>query len=153
MPLFSAGSLVALASCDPRWKPIVTAAIRDLDFKVTEGWRGKPAQDAAVAAGLSQTPWPTSKHNTLDARGRPASLAIHLVPWPIDWGEDGTAAERHKALARFYYLAGWIGRIGVEQGLQIRWGGDWDGDHDPRDQTFDDLAHYELTPAPKPAIA
>jgi peptidoglycan L-alanyl-D-glutamate endopeptidase CwlK len=26
----------------------------------------------------------------------------------------------------------------------IRWGGDWDGDQDFRDQTFDDLAHFEL---------
>lgn len=28
--------------------------------------------------------------------------------------------------------------------VKIRWGGDWDGDLDLKDQTFNDLCHFEL---------
>lgn len=27
---------------------------------------------------------------------------------------------------------------------RIRWGGDWDRDHDVKDQTFNDLVHFEV---------
>ena len=29
-------------------------------------------------------------------------------------------------------------------GVRIRWGGDWDGDLDLKDQTFNDLCHFEM---------
>ena len=29
-------------------------------------------------------------------------------------------------------------------GIKLRWGGDWDGDWQTRDNTFDDLPHFEL---------
>ena len=28
--------------------------------------------------------------------------------------------------------------------VSLRWGGDWDGDGDRTDQTFNDLMHWEL---------
>ena len=32
----------------------------------------------------------------------------------------------------------------VELGIRLRWGGDWDGDNELRDQTFNDLVHFEV---------
>ena len=36
--------------------------------------------------------------------------------------------------------------LGTARGLFIplRWGGDWDMDHNFKDQKFDDLCHFEL---------
>lgn len=54
-----------------------------------------------------------------------------------------------KIQARFYYFAGRILQIadqcyreGKTKEL-LRWGGDWDKDHDFTDQNFDDLPHFE----------
>jgi hypothetical protein len=72
-----------------------------------------------------------SKHNT------DPSLAFDVAPYPIDF------ASRTKVLARFYYLAGLIISCAASLGIKLRWGGDWDGDLDFEDQTFDDLGHFE----------
>ena len=56
------------------------AKIRDI--KVTCGYRGKVAQDAAVANGFSKAPWPTSKHNTTP------SDAVDVVPYPELWSDE-----------------------------------------------------------------
>jgi len=29
-------------------------------------------------------------------------------------------------------------------GVDLRWGGDWDGDTEVRDNGFDDLVHFEI---------
>jgi peptidoglycan L-alanyl-D-glutamate endopeptidase CwlK len=34
--------------------------------------------------------------------------------------------------------------VASEEGVNVRWGGDWDGDRDIDDQTFDDLPHFEF---------
>ena len=44
----------------------------------------------------------------------------------------------------FSYLAGIISGIARTMGYIVRWGGDWDSDFDVRDQTFNDLGHFEL---------
>lgn len=51
------------------------------DCTILEGYRGKAAQDKAVADGASESPWPTSKHN------RKPSDAVDASPWPVDWDE------------------------------------------------------------------
>lgn len=72
------------------------------------------------------------------------SLAGDFAPYPIDFRN----AEKSKA--RFYYMAGVFYAVTeklFEEGKithKIRWGGDWDFDHDFEDQSFDDLPHIEL---------
>jgi hypothetical protein len=34
--------------------------------------------------------------------------------------------------------------VAEETGVDIRWGGDWDGDRSLEDQTFHDLPHFEV---------
>ena len=62
----------------------------------------------------------------------------------------GTRKERITAAknrARFAEFAGIVKAIGwYRYQVRIRWGGDWDGDNDLDDQTFDDLVHFELVP-------
>jgi peptidoglycan L-alanyl-D-glutamate endopeptidase CwlK len=48
---------------------------------------------------------------------------VDVAPYPIDW-ED---------YEKFYWFGGYI-----------RWGGDWDGDGDFKDQTLVDLVHWEI---------
>lgn len=47
---------------------------------------------------------------------------------------------------RDYYvmLAGHILSTAKRLGYTLRWGGDWDSDLDLKDQTFNDLCHFEL---------
>jgi hypothetical protein len=44
------------------------------------------------------------------------------------------------------YFAGFVMGLATAMNLgdRIRWGGDWDGDHELTDQTFDDLVHFEM---------
>lgn len=94
------------------------------------GHRTEKDQNQAVLMGNSKTPWPRSKHNKLP------SEAIDIVPTPIDW----------KNREAFYHFAGFVQGIAAALEIKIRWGGDWDGDRDLKNQKFFDLVHFELVP-------
>jgi len=44
----------------------------------------------------------------------------------------------------YYTLAGIIWALAEIKGLKIRWGGSWSGSFDFKDQTFNDLGHFEI---------
>jgi len=114
---------------DLRW--VVVELSRYMVIRVTCGHRSKAEQDAAVAAGKSKTPWPKSKHNSLP------SLAVDVVPLEgkrIDWSDR----------ERMTLMAGIAIGLAAAKGIAIRWGGDWDGDGEVKDNNFDDLPHLEL---------
>lgn len=131
MPSFGKRSTRELETCHPRLRQLFKEVVKHFDCAVICGRRGKAAQDLAVAQGFSKVEWPNSKHNT--AEGVP-SLAVDVVPYPIDWDDK----------KRFYHFAGYVRGVAQTMGLQIRWGGDWDGDKDLNDQTFIDLPHFEF---------
>jgi peptidoglycan L-alanyl-D-glutamate endopeptidase CwlK len=95
------------------------------------GHRDAATQNELVEAGVSKVRWPHSKHN------RYPSHAVDIQPYPYPdydpklWGALG-------------YLAGRAFGIAAEEGFEIRWGGDWNGNGDLTDQNFDDLFHIEL---------
>ncbi len=133
MPSFSQRSLERLATCDPRLQEILTKAIEIYDFTILQGHRSKEEQDKAFAEGRSKVKWPNSKHNTYPSK------AVDIAPWfseqpHIRWDDRES----------FVYLAGIIKGIAHSLGYTIRWGGDWDRDNDLKDQTFNDLPHFEL---------
>ena len=135
MPSFGERSLANLSTCDVRLVTLANEVVQYHDCSCIEGWRNEEKQERYAAEGKSHVHWPYGKHNHLDAEGRACSHAVHLVPYPdLDW-EDRE---------RFFYFAGIV--LGLARGLfiPIRWGGDWDRDHDNDDQLFDDLAHFEL---------
>lgn len=130
---FGTKSSAQLETCAPRLAAVARRAleISPYDFVIIVGHRDQAAQDAAVAAGNSKTPWPTSMHN------RRPSLALDFAPIfgkVIPWNDTHI----------FAVVAGCFMAAGQELGSPIRWGGDWDSDGSTKDQTLMDWGHVEL---------
>jgi peptidoglycan L-alanyl-D-glutamate endopeptidase CwlK len=128
MPEFGERSRTNLSQAHPDLQRLFARVIQVFDCAVICGHRGQAEQEAAFHAGTSTKQWPDSKHN------QTPSLAVDVVPFPIDWNDIG----------RIHYFAGVVMGIAHEMGINIRWGGDWDQDTEVRDQTFHDLPHFEL---------
>lgn len=130
MPKFSKESAVRLATCHPDLQKVFNTVINFQDCTILEGHRGEEAQNKAFAEGKSKLKWPNGNHN------KSPSEAVDATPYPIDWYDTG----------RLYVFAGRVLQIADELGVELRWGGDWDGDSLTRDNTFNDLVHFELKP-------
>jgi len=128
MASFGASSKAQLDTVHPRLKELFNEVVKTFDCKVICGYRTQGDQDKAFEAGLSKVQWPNSKHNSYP------SLAVDVAPYPVDW----------KDLNRFYHFGGYVRAVADRLGIKIRWGGDWDGDFDLKDQNFFDLPHFEL---------
>lgn len=98
-----------------------------MDFTIVCGHRNEAAQNEAYSVGNSTKQWPNSKHNSFP------SIAVDVAPWPIDWKDN-------LAFAR---LSGIIEAAASEEGVALRWGGDWDRDGESNDQSFMDIGHLE----------
>ena len=126
MPSFGHTSEQKLKNLHPKLVLILRQAIKLYDFSVLETHRGIDEQIKLFNEGKSKVK--SSKHNLSPAE------AVDIAPYPIDWEDT----------KRFYYLAGIIKTLASENGIAIRWGGDWDSDTDFADNTFNDLPHFEL---------
>ena len=120
-------SQVNYNTCHPDLQRVADAVLMQFNCSFIEGHRQKYEQDKYYFMGLSQVTWPDSKHNPFP------SEAMHLMPWPIDWND----------LARIRFFAGIVVGIGGLLEVRLRWGGDWDMDTELKDNSFNDLAHYE----------
>ncbi len=121
-------SLDRLATCDIRLRMVFHRVIQFYDVQILWGHRNEAEQNEAFDCKASKKRWPDSKHNSQPSKG------IDAVPYPIDW-EDRE---------RFFYLAGIVRAVAASMGIELRWGGDWDSDEDFKDQTFNDLGHWEI---------
>lgn len=128
MRTFGTQSAAKLATCHPDLQKVFNFVIGHYDCTVLEGHRGQEAQDEAFRRGTSKLKWPNGNHN------KTPSLAVDVLPYPIDW----------KDLDRMRLFAGFVLGAASAMGIKLRWGGDWDGDRDMKDQTFHDLPHFEL---------
>ena len=74
---------------------------------------------------------------------------------PLEWKGasdellSGSDPSLHRAnlhaLVRFYDFGGYVVGAAYRLGIPLRWGGDWDRDHDVfDDQRFQDLVHFEI---------
>jgi hypothetical protein len=124
-----------------------------IDCSIIEGHRTQKKQDSLFPK-FTKVQWPKSKHNKLP------SEAIHVVPYLPGIGAIvGTKGQINQIAAQyevsyaqaedvmrdsFSFLAGAVIMAGRKHGVKIRWGGDWDRDGDLFDNSFDDLAHYEI---------
>lgn len=134
MAAFGNTSRRRLKTCHPDIQRVFKRVVKDHDCTVICGRRGRKAQDLAYAKGNSKLQWPDSKHN---AEAPQLSDAIDVVPYVP--GKGAIWDERACA-----YLAGKVMAAAKDEGVKLRWGGDWDRDNDLQDQNFNDLAHYEL---------
>lgn len=114
--------------CDPKIQRVFHEVIKIIDCTIIEAHRPLERQNELVRTGFSKTPWPLSKHNTMP------SQAVDAVPCPTMWDDTDI----------MYYFAGVVMSVSSILHIPLRWGGDWDSDGDFTDQSFMDLAHFEL---------
>ena len=125
---FGTRSMKNLSEAHPDLQKLFHEVIKVYDCTVIEGHRPKDEQDRAYHAGKSKLKFPKSKHN------QTPSLAVDVCPYPIDWADS----------KRFYYFAGIVKGIASQLNIPVRLGADWDGDNSFKDQSFNDLPHFEL---------
>ena len=128
MPVFSERSLRLLSTADKRLQALFEEVVKTYDCTVLCGHRGKEDQEEAYRGGKSKVLWPFSKHNRLP------SLAVDVVPWPIDWEDT----------RRLYHFAGYVQRVADELGIAVRWGGDFNQDGHLGNDRFVDGPHWEI---------
>jgi len=147
---FGKKSTSELKTCHKDIQLILNEAIKIIDISVLEGIRSDIRQMSLYQEGKSHLDGITnkSKHQgKLDEYGNLVSYAVDIIPYikgenPFD--------KTPKNLARFYYLMGIIDGIAHKLYNEgkikhlVRFGLDWDGDHQFTDQNFDDLPHMEL---------
>ena len=128
MPSFSEKSLTRLASCDVRLQRVFQRVVGEFDCSIIEGHRDKDRQNRMVDEKKSQVRWPDGKHNTVP------SSAVDVCPYPVVWDDR----------ERQTLFAGYVLATAKAMGIDLRWGGDWDRDTEVRDNSFDDLVHFEI---------
>ena len=131
MPKFGTTSTERLASADVRLQKLFNKVIDTFDCTVLEGHRTKERQNELFAQGKSKLQYPEGKHCA------DPSLAVDVAPYI---NNAVSYDSRHCT-----FFAGYVLATAESLGINIRWGGDWDGDHEPiTDQTFNDLVHFEI---------
>ena len=128
MPHFSQSSLKKLATCDTRLIELFSRVVKTVDCSVIHGYRDRTTQNELFERGFSKLKYPNSKHNSNPAK------AIDVMPFPVDWQNR----------ERIILFAGFVLGVAKEMGVAIRWGGDWNTDFNPRNESFFDGAHFEL---------
>lgn len=138
MPKFSQASFSKLSTCHIDLQTLFYEVIRTYDCTVLAGFRNEQEQHQAFLTKASKVDWPNGKHN------QNPSIAVDVLPYPLNYSEGVKNIARHYAFAGF--VLGVASRLKEEGKMSrsVRWGGDWDGDRDFEDQTFNDLGHFEL---------
>lgn len=126
MPKFSQKSEERLLTCHPDIVKVCRELIKQYDFAVLCGHRGKEEQNAAFDAGNSRLIYPQSAHN------RVPSHAVDIAPYPVDWGN---LVHFREMLCRFDALAKLMRERG-EIDSEFEYGADWD--------SFKDYPHIEI---------
>ena len=124
MPRFSRKSLRELETCDPMLQYLFKEVVKHFDCSIIEGKRSLEDQQELLNEGATKTL--DSAHLT----GR----AVDVYPFPVDF-EDRD---------RWHYFGGFVLGTARQFGIDVIWGGDWDNDTKTKDNTFDDLMHFEL---------
>ncbi len=130
MPKFGKRSKQRLQGVDAKLVNVLNEVVKYFDITVIEGIRSQERQNELVAQGKSKTKF--GKH----VQGK----AVDIAPYPIDWN----------ARDDFHYLGGFMLGMAASMGVKIRWGGDWNasslykGQRTTKDNSFDDLVHFEI---------
>ena len=124
MPKFGKRSKGNMKGVSVKLQNVFNEVVKEFDCTVTEGVRSQERQNELVAQGKSKTKF--GKH----VLGK----AMAVYPYPVAF----------KDRDRFHYFGGYVKGIAKSQGVKIRWGGDWDGDFETKDNIFDDLCHFEI---------
>lgn len=106
-----------------------------MDFSVIDCLRTDAQQAEKVAAGNS---WTLDSKHLKQPDGY--SHAVDLMPYPaVVNGVDVWIDHQ-----RFHVLGGLMLAAASEEGVKLRWGGDWDADGNNADSRSNDPGHFEL---------
>ena len=142
---YGQGSLAARKGVHPNLLKVFDKVLEHYDHCVTCGVRSRAAQEKLFREGKSKLSGDSPNARHVLQEGQQFGLALDVAPFPVLYPENGkTPQERQKLWARFYFFAGFVFATAKEMGIELRFGGDWNGDWDFRDNTFDDLVHWEL---------
>ena len=149
MPHFSQSSDDKLDTATYDLQRLFNIVIGFYDCTIVQGWRSMSEQMQLYREGRSKVK--SGKHNTSPSQAIDAApyLQGRGIPWPktpTDWSDKRQRDSYVKDLGQFYHFAGFVQGVAANEGISVRWGGDWDRDHEFQDQTFDDLVHFETTP-------
>jgi peptidoglycan L-alanyl-D-glutamate endopeptidase CwlK len=126
-------------TCHEEIVAVCREVIPIVNHMIIWGLRNKKEQNVLYPVYTTKL-WPNSRHNKVDLDG--LSDAVDIAPWHVIKPHIRWEAERE-----FVYLAGHMMMAAVALGVKLRWGGDWDQDHDlyDRNKPFD-LGHFERIP-------
>ncbi len=124
MPYFSKRSLGRLETCNPSLQYLFKEIVKNFDCTIIEGKRSLAEQKELLEEGATKT---------LNSRHLSGN-AVDVAPYPVDF-EDRD---------RFHYFGGFVLGTAKQLGIDVIWGGDWDNDTKTKDNSFDDLVHFEL---------
>ena len=149
MPSFGTASKAQLNTCDNRLITLFDNVVLTYDCTIIEGHRNMVRQNKFYADGRSKVSWPNGKHNKSPSQAVDAApyMTGRGIPWPVtptDWNNKEQRDKYIKDLAQFYAFANYVLGMADILDIPIRYGGDWDRDHDLHDNKFDDLVHFEL---------
>jgi peptidoglycan L-alanyl-D-glutamate endopeptidase CwlK len=104
----------------------MNAVIKERDCTIICGARTQEEQQKAFAGGFSKIDGVKKKSTHQISKDRPKSLAVDVLPCPINWND----VKGHTEFAR-HVLA-----TAKSLGVNLVWGGDW--------KSFKDRPHFEL---------
>lgn len=133
MARFGKTSRKRLDECHADLRRLFSAVVLAYNCTVLVGHRGKEEQNKAFETGKSLCRFPNSKHN------KKPSDAVDVAPW-----FDEKPHVRWDDTEKFYEFMGFVQGIAYMLNIDIRVGGNWDGDQDLHDQKLMDLVHFEL---------
>ena len=126
-------SLARLQGVDETLVNVVKRAIEisEVDFTVLEGVRTLERQRELYAQGRTEpgkiVTW-TMKSRHIEGK------AVDLVPYPLDWND----------LEKFNKIKDAMFQAARELDVNLRWGADWDGDGNYRENGEYDSPHFEI---------
>jgi peptidoglycan L-alanyl-D-glutamate endopeptidase CwlK len=126
MAKFGKKSREQLSTCEKDLQMLFNEIVRTFDCTVTQGHRTVEEQEKLYKEGKTKVKFGRHNHKP--------SIAVDVTPYPVDYSN----------IDRHYYFGGYVLGVASEMGIDIRWGGDWDGDKETKDQTFNDLVHFEI---------
>jgi hypothetical protein len=128
MASFSQTSKDRLGTCNAKLQAIFNEVVKTFDCTVLIGHRNQADQHTAFVTGHSKLDWPNGNHNSMP------SNAVDVAPFPIDWTDR----------ERLTLFAGYVLGVAHGMGYTVRWGGDWNQNTQVKDNSFDDLVHFEI---------
>lgn len=128
-----------LNQCEPRLRTLFHQVDKQVQVDILPSTiRTLEQQKEFFERGVTKTM--NSKH--LISPENPLSRAVDAGPWPMKWPQEGP--DKWLDWGRLYYFAGIVMSTSQALGIKIRYGGDWNGNFDLKDQNFYDGVHFEL---------